>query len=160
MEIVQIYFNNLNKLAVITNFLAFFLFFIRQFFPPGSGSRSQMNADPCGSGSTALAKANINLSCETLFLLGLAGPGAEWGLEWCGPHRSLYCWQRRRLHRWNKIGQRKGQQIWACHMRLRDACALGRVGEVPRMTRWPQRNLEVFGNLDRNSGKRPVPVVG
>ena len=31
MEIVQIYFKNLNKLAIITNFLAFFVFLFETF---------------------------------------------------------------------------------------------------------------------------------
>ena len=57
MEIVQIYFKNLNKLAFITNFLAFFLFLFDNFslLDPDlhmeSGSRSE---NECGSGSTAL----------------------------------------------------------------------------------------------------------
>ena len=47
MELVQIYFEKLNKLAINTNFLA--------FFPPGSGSRSR-RANECRSGSTDLEK--------------------------------------------------------------------------------------------------------
>ena len=64
MELVQIYFKNLNKLAVITNFLAFFCSYLTIFSSwiririlnadPDLGVK--INADPCGSGyrSTAL----------------------------------------------------------------------------------------------------------
>ena len=53
MELVQIYFEKLNKLVVITNLLAFFLLF-EQFslLDPDSGRKT--NADSCGSGSTSL----------------------------------------------------------------------------------------------------------
>ena len=44
MELVQIYFKNLNKLAFITNFLAFFLFLLEHFSLPDLGGK--MNADP------------------------------------------------------------------------------------------------------------------
>ena len=51
-----------NKTTIITNFLAFFLFFLLKFFPPESGStfnlwiriQKENGADPCGSGSKAL----------------------------------------------------------------------------------------------------------
>ena len=62
MELVQIYLRNLNKLVIIINFLAFFLFLFENFpswiririlkADPDPGGK--MNADPCGSGSTAL----------------------------------------------------------------------------------------------------------
>ena len=40
MELVQLYCLNCNKMPTITNFLAFFRFFLK-FFPPGSGSGSR-----------------------------------------------------------------------------------------------------------------------
>ena len=49
MDLVQFYFLKLNKLAFITNFLAFIMFLIEIF--------SLLDPDPhieCGSGSTAL----------------------------------------------------------------------------------------------------------
>ena len=64
MELGQIYLKKLNKLAVITgtNFLAFFCLYLKKFSSwirilnadrdPDLGEK--MNADPCGSGSTAL----------------------------------------------------------------------------------------------------------
>ena len=65
MELLQIYFKNLKKLAIFTgtNFLAFFCFYLKKNISrirtlnadPDLGEK--MNADPCGSGSTALLKA-------------------------------------------------------------------------------------------------------
>ena len=56
MELVQIYIKTLNKVAVISNFLAFFQFLIDKFTlldqDPDPGGK--MNAYPCGSGSTAM----------------------------------------------------------------------------------------------------------
>ena len=49
-----IYFQKLNKLAFITNFLAFFLLLNADPDPGG-----KMNADSCGSGSTALTWTGI-----------------------------------------------------------------------------------------------------
>ena len=59
MELVQIYFKKLNKVAVISNFLAFFSFYflVDKFTlldPDPHIEGGKMNADPCGSGSTAL----------------------------------------------------------------------------------------------------------
>ena len=48
MELVQIYFQNLNKSAINTKFLAFFSFYLN-ISPPESGSRRE---NECGSGST------------------------------------------------------------------------------------------------------------
>ena len=55
MKLVQIYFKRLNKLADFTNFLAFFLFLFEKFFLLDPDTGGKMNADPCGSGSIALA---------------------------------------------------------------------------------------------------------
>ena len=47
MDLVQIYLNSLNKVLIITNFLALFLTFFYVFLPFFSpGSRREMNADP------------------------------------------------------------------------------------------------------------------
>ena len=51
MQIVQIYFKNLNKLAGITNFPSWIRIRILDE-DPDSGEK--MNADPCKSGSTPL----------------------------------------------------------------------------------------------------------
>ena len=62
MELVQIYLKTLNKLAVIGNFLAFFLFLFDKF--------SLLDPDPCGFGSTALRVANLlKLSADLLHLV-------------------------------------------------------------------------------------------
>ena len=47
----------LNKVAVISNFLAFFQVLVDKFtlLDPDPDPGGNMNADPCGSGSTALA---------------------------------------------------------------------------------------------------------
>ena len=56
MKLVLIYLKNLN--TIITNFLAFFLFLFKTLDPhienadPDPGRK--INADPCGSGSTAM----------------------------------------------------------------------------------------------------------
>ena len=52
----QIYFRKLNKLAVLSNFLAFGLFLFNKIslLDPDPHSLCKMNADPCGSGSTVL----------------------------------------------------------------------------------------------------------
>ena len=58
MELEQIYLTNLNKLAIITNFLTSFLFLFENSslldldLDPDPGWK--INTDPCGSGSTAL----------------------------------------------------------------------------------------------------------
>ena len=54
MELAQIYLLKLNKIAVISNFLAFFQLLVDKFnlLDPDPGEK--MNAGPCGSGSTAL----------------------------------------------------------------------------------------------------------
>ena len=44
----------LNKIAIISNFLAFFLFLFEKFSLMDPDPGGKMNADPCGSGSTAL----------------------------------------------------------------------------------------------------------
>ena len=44
----------LNKVAVISNFLAFFQFLVDKFTLLDPDPGGKMNADPCGSGSTAL----------------------------------------------------------------------------------------------------------
>ena len=46
----------LNKVAVISNFLAFLQFLVDKFtlLDPDPDPGGKMNADPCGSGSTAL----------------------------------------------------------------------------------------------------------
>ena len=49
----------LNKIAVIANVLAFFLFLFRQFSLLDPDLGGKMNADPCGSGSTALDLAKV-----------------------------------------------------------------------------------------------------
>ena len=54
MELVQIYFKTLNKAAVISNFLAFFQFLVDKFILLDPDPGGKINADPCGSGSTAL----------------------------------------------------------------------------------------------------------
>ena len=56
MELVQIYFIHLNKTAIITNFLAVFLFLFEKFslVEPDPDPGGKMNADPCRSISTAL----------------------------------------------------------------------------------------------------------
>ena len=54
MKLVQIYFKKLNKVAVISNFLAFFQFLVDKFTLLDPDPGGKMNADPCGSGSTAL----------------------------------------------------------------------------------------------------------
>ena len=42
LELVQIYLNNLNKITIITNLLAFFLLLFKNcFLSPGSGSRRE-----------------------------------------------------------------------------------------------------------------------
>ena len=56
MELVQIYFKKLNKVAVISNFLAFFQFLVDKFTLLDPDPGGKMNADPCGSGSTALVE--------------------------------------------------------------------------------------------------------
>ena len=46
MELVRIYFKLFNKIAITTNFLAFFLCFFPKHCPPGSGSTERkINAD-------------------------------------------------------------------------------------------------------------------
>ena len=53
MELVQIYFKNLKKIAIITNFrYHFFSFYLKMFLDPDPGGK--INTDSCGSGSTAL----------------------------------------------------------------------------------------------------------
>ena len=54
MKLVQIYFKKPNKVAVISNFLAFFQFLVDKFtlLDPDPDPGGKMNADPCGSGST------------------------------------------------------------------------------------------------------------
>ena len=56
MELCANLLKKLNKIAVISNFLAFFLFLFEKFslLDPDPDPESKMNADPCGSGSTAL----------------------------------------------------------------------------------------------------------
>ena len=74
---MQIYFKILNKLSVISNFLAFFSFYLKNFpfwirirkLNADPDPRSKMNADPCGSGSTALVAVGGG-SCETVSLGG------------------------------------------------------------------------------------------
>ena len=56
MKLVHIYFIFKNKGTIIINFLAFFL-----FFPSKKGG--EINADPCGFGSTALVLTNCH--CAT-----------------------------------------------------------------------------------------------
>ena len=46
MELMQIYFEKLNKLAIITNFLAFVYFLYEKFFFLDPDSGGKMNADP------------------------------------------------------------------------------------------------------------------
>ena len=48
MELVQIYFKKLNKLAMFSNFLAFFLFLFEKFYllDPDPDPGGKMNADP------------------------------------------------------------------------------------------------------------------
>ena len=46
MELVQVYFNNFNKITITINFRAFFLGFFDFFSKSGSGSRSAKNPDP------------------------------------------------------------------------------------------------------------------
>ena len=48
-------FKTLNKVAVISNFLAFFQFLVDKFTLLDPDPGEKMNADPCGSGSTALS---------------------------------------------------------------------------------------------------------
>ena len=72
-KIVQIYFKNLNKLAVITNYLAFFLFLFDNFYFLDPDPRVKTNADPCGFGSTALERA-------VWLAVGLAGRWLAWVL--------------------------------------------------------------------------------
>ena len=43
---VQIYFTNFNTNTIVTNFFAVFMLLFFKFFPPGSGSRWEMDADP------------------------------------------------------------------------------------------------------------------
>ena len=52
----------MNKLAIMTNFLAFFLFLFDNFslLDPDPDPGVKMNADPCGSGSTALLTVYLN----------------------------------------------------------------------------------------------------
>ena len=69
MELVQIYFKKLNKVAVISNFLAFFQFLVDKFtlLDPDLDPGGKMNADPCklGSGSSALFPSDMTYSCFT-----------------------------------------------------------------------------------------------
>ena len=62
MELVQIYFKKLNKVAVISNFLAFFQFLVDKFTLLDPDLGGKMNADPCGSGSTALHCSSANVT--------------------------------------------------------------------------------------------------
>ena len=50
----KIYFEKLNKLAVINNFLAFICFYFKKFSLLAPDPGGKMNGDPCGSGFTAL----------------------------------------------------------------------------------------------------------
>ena len=50
MELAQIWFKNLNKLAIITNF---FVFLFEKYSLLDSDPGWKMNVDPCGSGSSA-----------------------------------------------------------------------------------------------------------
>ena len=56
INLVQIYFEKFNKLAVITNFLAFFQFLFENFslLDPDPGGKRNADPDPCGSCSTTL----------------------------------------------------------------------------------------------------------
>ena len=49
-------FKKLNKVEVINNFLAFFQLLVDKFTLPDPDPGGEMNADTCGSGSTALNK--------------------------------------------------------------------------------------------------------
>ena len=57
MELVQIFFfkNLIKKVAVITNFLAFFQLLVDKFTLLDPDPGGTMNADPCGSGSGSTA---------------------------------------------------------------------------------------------------------
>ena len=82
MELVHINLIFLNKSTLITIFLAFFQFFPPKFTPLDSGGK--MNADPCGSGSTALVRSRSHLfawSRSRLRDLGRPEP----------PKKVLYC---------------------------------------------------------------------
>ena len=59
MELVHIYFIFKNKSTIITNFLSFFQSFPSNFAPLYPDLGGKMNADPCGSGSTALDLAKV-----------------------------------------------------------------------------------------------------
>ena len=59
MELVQIYFKTLDKVTVISNFLAFFLLLVDKFTLLDPDPGGKMNVDPCGSGSTALRQSLI-----------------------------------------------------------------------------------------------------
>ena len=69
MKLVQIYFKNFKKLAIITNFLAFLSVFIWIFFI----------GDPCGSGSTALVLIFCQhfLTWQLLFNAGETRPAGD-----------------------------------------------------------------------------------
>ena len=54
MELVQIYLTKFLKLAIVTTFLAFFLFLFENFSLLDPDPGGKINADPSGSGSTAL----------------------------------------------------------------------------------------------------------
>ena len=54
MELSANLLKKLNKIAVIRNFLAVFLFLFEKFSLLDPDPGGKMNADPCGSGSTAL----------------------------------------------------------------------------------------------------------
>ena len=54
MELIQIYFNNFNKITIITNLFAFFVVVIFNFSLQDPDPGGKVNADPYGSGSTAL----------------------------------------------------------------------------------------------------------
>ena len=61
MELCANLLKKLNKIAVVSNFLAFFCFYLKNFpswmMDPDPGGK--MNADPCGSGSTALVRSDL-----------------------------------------------------------------------------------------------------
>ena len=85
MELIQIYFNNFNKITIITNLFAFFVVVIFQFFPPGSGSGRESE---CGSKRIRIHSPAINpaeggsMAWAWIFPAGggeEAGGGGGWG---------------------------------------------------------------------------------
>ena len=78
MELVQTYVLIFIKLMIISNFLAFFSIVIFKFFPPGSGSRRD-DADPRGSGSTALASNLVYTDLKESIKKKVVGPSVAAG---------------------------------------------------------------------------------